>query len=78
MNIRILDNISAHYAGMNIAKQYRVRWTALDGSNHEWEFRALTNIGAIDRISAFRERGDKNVTVLTSSGETLFMFQDLE
>ena len=73
-----LDNISTHYAGMNIAKQYRVSWTALDGSQHEWPFRALTNIGAIDRISAFRERGDKNVTVLTSSGEILFVFQDLE
>lgn len=71
MNIQSLDNISAHYAGMNIAKQYRVRWTALGGSQHEWPFRALTTQGAVDRIKTFMEVGDTEVVLCDNYGEPL-------
>lgn len=66
-----LDNISARYAGMNIAKQYRVRWTDLDDSQHEWTFRALTTQGAVNRIKTFMSPGDRDVVLCDNYGEPI-------
>lgn len=71
MNIQSLDNITAKLAGMSIAKQFRVRWTALDGSKHEWPFRAVSVQGAANRVETFMSPGDRDVVLCDNYGEPI-------
>lgn len=76
MNTQKLDEISARYAGNNLAKQFRVFWKDAQGQQHERPFRAITTGGAVDRIVYIRDQKDTEVKVANNYGAVFCSLKD--